>query len=170
MKYTSIYFLLFIALICCNSGCSESEKWNESPFTATGTITLSGDDTSIFGNVLEANYLAIGTNSEEIMIVDQTQVVEAAQDGGFQITTTDPTKSHFNLMVTNEDIFVSITDNNLTHVYSCTTPVTYNVGCGLFSINLDINNRTLTLTQATVRSFDTDRILNLSGKITWTEN
>ncbi len=171
-----IFVIVFYALLI--TACSSDEDSSEnSSGNTSGIITLSGNDSAIVGTILDTGFigssLAAGAQPDYIVIVDKDSKVTFTKPNILTPDTADDDNA-FVLVVTddsagsgNKGISMSITTDGTQRNYACTTPVTVFIECGLNSINLDIENKTITFTNLTVTNTSTSTVLTMAGTLTW---
>ncbi|MBL3599199.1 MAG: tandem-95 repeat protein [gamma proteobacterium endosymbiont of Lamellibrachia anaximandri] len=145
----------------------------DSSGSTSGTVTLSGTDTAIFGTQLDTGFvgafLATAVQPDYIVIVDSSSTLEFTADinNGFTIVVTDDSPESGMKFIS-----MAIVKDGIKYDYTCTTPnpvsATWTIDCGgVNSINLDIGNRTVIFSNTLVSNQDTGAILTIDGTLTW---
>ncbi|RDH90354.1 MAG: hypothetical protein DIZ77_00025 [endosymbiont of Seepiophila jonesi] len=143
----------------------------DSSGSTSGTVTLSGTDTAIFGTLLDTGFvgafLATAVQPDHIIIVDSSSTLEVTADinNGFTIVVTDDSPGF-------KGISMAIVKDGTQYDYTCITPkpdtTTWTIDCGgVNSINFDIGNRTVIFSNTLVSNQDTGAILTIDGTLTW---
>ncbi len=150
---------------------------NTSPGNTTGTVTLTGDDTSFLGSQLDTGFIgespAAGSQPDYIIIVDKASTVDFTAPNILTPNITDPNNA-FILVVTDasaisgfKGISMSILSNGTKYDYACTSPVSTFIECGLDAIKLDLINKKVTFINTVVTNVVSSTVLTLNGELTW---
>ena len=148
-----------------------------SPGSTSGTLTLSGDDTSLVGTQLDTGFvgasLAAGSQPDYIVIVDKLSKVTFTEPNVLTPELNDPNNA-FVAVITDASessgfkvISMSIVVNGIKYDYACTSPVSTFIECGLDSITLDIPNKTVSFNNVLVTNTNTSTVLTLNGTLNW---
>jgi len=171
--YTTLLLISF--LVGCGSDDSDTNE--NSSGNTTGTITLSGTDTTLVGTQLDTGFvgssLAAGGQPDYIVIVDAASTVSftspnilipnlADANNGFVVVVTDDSAGSGN-----KAISMSIWVSGTKYDYACTTPVSVFIECGVNSFTLDIGSKTVSFNNLTVTNVDTSTVLTMDGTLTW---
>lgn len=186
MKIFAILFFA-LAITSCSGGdgdtssggdgdTSSTDSGNSSGNT-TGTILLSGNDTAIIGTQLNTGFvgssLAASGQPNYIVIVDAASTVSFTEpniltpnladiDNGLILVVTDASStSGF------KGISMSISVGGIKNDYACTTPVSTFIDCGINSISLDIENKTVIFDNLIVTNTNTSTVLTINGTLEW---
>lgn len=161
MKLFPLSFLLSILVMTsCGGGSSGGSS------SATGSITLSGDDTSAIGTQLHvgraASVAADGLQPAYVMLVDSAITYVGDQpipipldvDNTFVVIIPDPE------VVQGISMTVIVDGNEFD--YTCTS-----FGCGVDSISVDFDAGRVSFDDTTVTNADSNTILTMNGTVTW---
>ena len=178
-SYLSIALFFATILTACGGGgdITPTVSGGNSAGSTRGTISLSGNDTTIVGSRLDTGFVrtsvAAGGLPDYIMIVDSASTVEftapniltpklADPNNGFVLVVTDDTPGSGT-----QSISMSIWVSGTQYDYACTTPVSVFIECGANSISLNIPNKIVSFDNLTVTNTNTSTILTMDGTLTW---
>ena len=170
LKNTLILFTL-ISMLSCSSDSNDSSDESDN---ASGTITLSGDETSFLGTSLKVGKIIEGAEQtgtslsitllhENIELEDGEIVFSESLSDTFVIVVAEFSAAS----VATKTVSMSIVVNGEDYQFACTTP---KVGdfteCGSGFV-VDQSGNKVVFSNTTVINVDSDKILTLNGVITW---
>lgn len=179
-KMIKLFATILLASTMISCGGSGGSTANNTQGNTDGTITLSGDDTSVVGTKLDTGFvgssLAAGSQPDYIVIVDKSSSVTFSAPN-ILVPNINDFNNGFVLVVTDDSagsgikgISMSIIVGGTKLDYACSTPVTTFIECGTNSITLDIGNKTVSFNTATVINTATGTTLTLNGTLVWNAN
>jgi len=172
-------FFVFIAVGCfisCNeddSGTGMDDETNSK--NVTGTIRLSGEETSIFGTTLEVGNIAVNRLDlipapmsvallpENTTITDDSVIFEDPNNG-FNIAATDLTSENLG-----KAIGMVIAKDSIQYAFFCDSPVTDGTGaieCGE-NYRIDFIEQQVIFDNTTVINVESRKTLVLDGIVSW---
>lgn len=140
-----------------------------------GSIALSGDDTGTIGTELSSGYAeasSANNGQEQATIVHPAMV---SGDDGSGVILDEPEGSEYGYLLqvsepTDEQtgsVALSILVDEQQFNYLCTVPVTEETDCGADSIQVDVDNNSVTLNEATLVNTETGVFLTMDGTMSW---
>lgn len=169
--------ILTILVITCLVSCSENGDNNSESNDVSGTIQLSGADTSAVGTTLKVGNInedgldTTGTTKSVTLSDENTAIV----DGEVQSTNFENAfiivASEFTLEDSSSAqkvISMTIVSNSTEYRYGCLTPSNSSgfIDCGV-GLKVDKEKKEVVFKDTTVENTDTGAILTLNGTITW---
>lgn len=172
----TFYTLLLVLLTLFTQGCSSSDNENDSN-SISGTIQLSGPDTSTIGTTLEvgninkdalnttgtANAVTLSDKNTSFIDgeIDSTDFANAFIIVASEFTPTDNTSAQ-------KVISMTIVSNGNEFRYGCLTPSNGSgfVDCGA-GLVVDKANKEIIFNDTTVENTNSGAILTMNGTITW---
>lgn len=172
-----LFKLILLALPLISCGSSSGTPASNTPGNTSGSITLSGSDTSVVGKKLNTGFvgssLAAGSQPDYIIIVDNASRVTFTPPNTLTPVISDP-QNGFILVVTDDGagsgikgISMSIIKAGAKFDYACSSPISAFIDCGTNAINLNIANKTITFNNAAVFNVVTGSTLTMDGTLTW---
>ena len=166
--YLFIISLISFSLFSCNSDNNDSDMNKVS-----GTITLTGEETSEIGTSLKVGNILegaeqTGTSLSVTLLHENVKIVDG------QITPSNPANTFVIVVakfstqsVATKTVSMAINVNGDEYKFACTTPKTGNfTECGS-GFDVDQNGNKVTFNDTTVINTDTGKILTMNGVITW---
>ena len=174
MKKSNTLLLVFmmLSIVSCSSSDNDSDSNNVS-----GTIQLSGSDTSFLGNSLQVGNIDVdgldttGT-SKSVTLLDKNTTIEDGElvptdfSNAFVIVVTQFTEED-NTDV-EKGISMAILKNGEDNKYACLTPVANSnfTACGA-GFNMNKSKKEIVFDNTTVINTESGTILTMNGTITW---
>jgi len=170
--------LFFVSILTCIVSCSSSDGNDDSENNkVSGTIQLSGPDTSTIGTTLvvgniETDALATTGTENSVILLDENTTIEDDElvptnfSNLFVIATSefndeDPTNAQ-------KAISMTIVSGGTEFRYGCLTPSNSSgfIDCGT-GLVVDKEKKEVVFEETTVENTDSGAILTMNGRITW---
>ena len=178
MKKTPIFFLLgflLVGLANCQSD-DENNQGNDASGKASGTIQLSGEETTELGtsltvvNIEVGNAALTGTDKSVMLLsenitVQDNELVYSDDQNGFVIVVAD--FSTGGSPDIDKTISMVIVKNGQEFRHACSSPYQgFFTACG-DGLGIDFNAKRVVFENSTVINTDDEKLLTLDGIVTW---